>query len=138
MLKPDDIVWVHDYHLIPLAKALRELGHENRIGFFLHIPCPPPEILTTLPNHERLIPTLCEYDLVGFQTGDDAFNFSRYLTRECGLHSHDFNFTARDRTTPRRTCFPSAWRPKRSRKWPQRAEQSSFVKNVIRVLQAAR
>ena len=76
----------------PLAKALRERGHKNRIGFFLHIPCPPPEMLTALPHHERLIPSLCEYDLVGLQTGDDAFNFSRYLTRECGLHSHDFNF----------------------------------------------
>ena len=48
-------------------------------------------MLTALPNHERLIPSLCEYDLVGFQTGDDAFNFSRYLTRKCGLHSHDFS-----------------------------------------------
>jgi trehalose 6-phosphate synthase len=92
MLKPDDLVWVHDYHLIPLARALRERGLKNRIGFFLHIPCPPPEILTALPNHERLIPTLCDYDLVGFQTSDDAFNFSRYLTRECGLHSRDFNY----------------------------------------------
>ena len=93
VLGPDDLVWVHDYHLMPLGKALRDLGHKNRIGFFLHIPCPPPEMLTALPHHERLIPALCDYDLVGFQTGDDAFNFSRYLTRECGWHSHDFNFT---------------------------------------------
>jgi len=92
LLRPDDLVWVHDYHLIPLAKALRARGHKNRIGYFLHIPCPPPEVLTALPNHERLMPALCEYDLVGFQTGDDAFNFSRYLTRECGLHSRDFSF----------------------------------------------
>jgi trehalose 6-phosphate synthase len=70
VLRPDDFIWVHDYHLMPLAKALRERGHKNRIGFFLHIPCPPPEILTTLPHHERLIPSLCEYDLIGFQTGD--------------------------------------------------------------------
>ena len=55
-------------------------------------------MLTALPHHERLIPSLCDYDLVGFQTGDDAFNFSRYLTRECGLHSHDFNFFVADRT----------------------------------------
>jgi len=55
VLRPDDLVWVHDYHLLPFAKALRERGHKNRIGFFLHIPCPPPEILTALPNHERLI-----------------------------------------------------------------------------------
>ena len=58
VLGPDDLVWVHDYHLMPLAKALRERGHKNRIGFFLHIPCPPPEILTALPHHERLIPSL--------------------------------------------------------------------------------
>jgi trehalose 6-phosphate synthase len=97
VLSPDDIVWVHDYHLMPLARALRGRGHKNRISFFLHIPCPPPEILTALPNHERLIPSLREYDLIGFQTGDDAFNFSRYLTRECGLHSRDFNFVVANR-----------------------------------------
>src|SRR5580700_10735066 len=105
VLGPDDVVWVHDYHLMPLARALRERGHKNRIGFFLHIPCPPPEVLTALPNHERLIPSLCDYDLVGFQTGDDAFNFSRYLTRECGLHSRDFNFVVADRTI-RIDAFP--------------------------------
>ncbi|MGB8633467.1 MAG: trehalose-6-phosphate synthase, partial [Xanthobacteraceae bacterium] len=45
VLRPDDFIWVHDYHLMPLARALRERGHKNRIGFFLHVPCPPPEIL---------------------------------------------------------------------------------------------
>ena len=112
-IEPDDLVWVHDYHLMPLAKALRERGHRNRIGFFLHIPCPPPEILTALPHHERLIPSLCEYDLVGFQTGDGAFNFSRYLTRECGLHSRDFNFVVADRTI-RIGAFPVGDHPPRS------------------------
>jgi trehalose 6-phosphate synthase len=87
-LKPDDIVWVHDYHLIPLAKALRERGVKNRIGFFLHIPLPPPEILTAMPNHEKLIPALGDYDLVGFQTDGDAANFARYLARELGTTAH--------------------------------------------------
>ena len=77
---PTTSIWVHDYHLMPLAKALRERGHENRIGFFLHVPFPPPEILTALPNHERLIPPLCHYDLVGFQTDNDADNL-RALSR---------------------------------------------------------
>jgi trehalose-6-phosphate synthase len=87
VLQPDDIVWVHDYHLMPLARALRERGHKNKIGFFIHIPFPPPEILTALPNHERLIPALGNYDLVGFQTDTDANNFSRYLSTEAGLKS---------------------------------------------------
>ena len=80
---------MHDYHLLPLAKALRERGHENRIGFFLHVPFPPPELITALPKHERLILSLCHYDLVGFQTDNDADNFARYLTDECRMPSRD-------------------------------------------------
>jgi trehalose 6-phosphate synthase len=79
----DDLVWVHDYHLIPIADALRRRGHSNRIGFFLHVPFPPPEIITSLPKHEQLIPLLMQYDVVGFQTEGDADNFVRYLMSEC-------------------------------------------------------
>jgi trehalose 6-phosphate synthase len=133
ILKPDDLVWVHDYHLIPLARALRDLGHRNRIGFFLHIPCPPPEILTALPHHDRLIPSLCDYDLVGFQTGDDAFNFSRYLTRECGLHSHDFNFVVGERTM-RVDVFPVGIETAAFARLAQRSVRSPFVKRVLETL----
>jgi trehalose 6-phosphate synthase len=41
LLKPDDVIWIHDYHLIPLAAELRAIGCGQRIGFFLHIPLPP-------------------------------------------------------------------------------------------------
>jgi trehalose 6-phosphate synthase len=58
LLRPDDVVWVHDYHLLPLARLLRERGHRNRMGFFLHGPFPPREILIALPNHDRLIPSV--------------------------------------------------------------------------------
>ncbi len=130
ILRPGDLVWVHDYHLMPLAKSLRDRGHDNRIGFFLHIPCPPPEFLTTLPHHERLFAALCHYDVVGFQTGDDAFNFSRYLTRECGLHSHDFNFHVGDRTL-RVDAFPVGIETAAFARLAQRTERSSFVQNVV-------
>src|ERR1700739_2761536 len=84
-LQPDDVVWVHDYHLFPLAKALRDRGHRNKIGFFHHIPFPPPEILTALPDHEQLVPAMCHYDLVGFQTEIDAAHFALYLRNECRI-----------------------------------------------------
>ncbi len=135
VLRPDDIIWVHDYHLLPLAKALRERGHKNRIGFFLHVTFPPPEILTALPHHERLIPSLCEYDLVGFQTGDDAFNFSRYLTRECGLHSRDFNFIVGDRTI-RIDVFPVGIETAAFAELAERSVRLPFVKRVITSLAA--
>src|SRR5215475_9762717 len=82
IIKDDDLIWVHDYHLIPIADALRRRGRPNRIGFFLHVPFPPPEVLTSLPNHEQLFPLLLQYDVVGFQTERDSGNFVRYLIAE--------------------------------------------------------
>jgi trehalose 6-phosphate synthase len=130
IIRPDDVIWVHDYHLIPLARELRKRGHQNRIGYFLHIPCPPPEVLTALPNHERLIPTLGDYDLVGFQTGDDAFNFSRYLTRECGFHSRDFSYAIGDREV-RVDAFPVGIETEDFAKTARRAVKTAMVQNVI-------
>ena len=82
IIEPDDLIWVHDYHLIPIAAALRGRGHANRMGFFLHVPRPPPEMLASLPHHEQLIPLLLQYDVVGFQTEGDSSNFVRYLIAE--------------------------------------------------------
>ncbi len=76
----DDVVWVHDYHLMLLGRELRARGHRNRIGFFLHTPCAPPDILQTLPVHEQIFGSLAYYDLIGFQTANDRDNFARYLT----------------------------------------------------------
>lgn len=79
LLKADDLIWVHDYHLIPLARCLRKLGCRQRIGFFLHIPFPPPDILVASPNHAELVDALLDYDVVGFQTHTDAGNLKAYL-----------------------------------------------------------
>ena len=86
LVQPDDIIWVHDYHLIPLAAELRQMGLRNRMGFFLHIPWPPPDVLFALPPHETIVRGLSSYDLVGFQTDFDAENFAACLVRE-GLGS---------------------------------------------------
>jgi trehalose 6-phosphate synthase len=83
-LLPDDTIWVHDYHLLSLAKELRALGHDNPIGFFLHIPCPPPDLLLTLPQHAETLGALSHYDLVGVQTERDADNLARYFELQGG------------------------------------------------------
>jgi trehalose 6-phosphate synthase len=84
MLTPDDLVWVHDYHLIPFADELRRLEIRNTVGFFLHTPFPAAEVLRLLPNHRELVMALCAYDLVGFQTITDLHGFRDYLVRWCG------------------------------------------------------
>ncbi|MEL7444816.1 MAG: trehalose-6-phosphate synthase [Pseudomonadota bacterium] len=84
LIEEDDLVWVHDYHLIPLGERLRHRGLKNRIGFFLHIPWPPTRLLTSLPYHERLVRTMLEYDLIGFQTEEWLSSFVHYCENELG------------------------------------------------------
>lgn len=131
VLRPDDVVWVHDYHLIPLAKALRERGHKNKIGFFIHIPFPPPEMLTALPNHERLIPALGHYDLVGFQTEVDATNFSRYLANEADLKRIDAETFDFDGRAVRVGVFPVGVETEPFSRLARRAIESNFVRGVL-------
>lgn len=94
LIKEDDILWIHDYHLLPFASELRKRGVNNRIGFFLHIPFPTPEIFNALPPHEELLDQLCDYDLLGFQTDSDRVSFldslsskTRVSTREGKSHT---------------------------------------------------
>lgn len=82
LIEPDDLVWVHDYHLIPLARELRKLGVKNRIGFYLHIPWPAHQLMVTLPGHQKLVQSLFNYDLVGFQTADYRQAFEEYVLTE--------------------------------------------------------
>ena len=78
-LREDDIIWIHDYHLIPLAQRLRERGIGNRIGFFLHTPMPSSDLLAALPHHRELFTAFSSYDLVGFQTQRDLERFQDYV-----------------------------------------------------------
>jgi trehalose 6-phosphate synthase len=81
LLRPDDILWVHDFHLFPFAAALRALGCRQRIGFFLHVPFPPPALFDALPQARRLLADLGAYDLLGMQTEGDARNLRDALSR---------------------------------------------------------
>ncbi len=84
LIEEDDLVWVHDYHLLPLGSRLRERGIKNRIGFFLHIPWPPTRLFVSLPFHERLVQTMLDYDLIGFQNNEWLESFLHYCRKELG------------------------------------------------------
>jgi trehalose 6-phosphate synthase len=83
-LRDDDVIWVHDYHLIPFAAELRKLGVENPIGFFLHIPFPPWQTFMAIPEHQELARMLAAFDLIGLQTKADVANLLAYL--ESGVY----------------------------------------------------
>ncbi len=141
ILRPDDIVWVHDYHLIPIAEELRQRGHANRIGFFLHVPFPAPEVVTVLPNHERLLPMLLQYDLVGFQTETDVGNFARYLMAEQRVANRRVFEATDDQLVfssggrqMRVGSFPVGIDPQGFQRLAQRAVKSAFVRDVVQSL----
>ncbi len=95
LLGPDDTLWVHDYHLIPLARELRERGNTCAMGFFLHIPFPPSEVFAALPEHALLGEALMMHDLIGFQSENDLSNFHDYLRKfGRGWIAHDGHFHA--------------------------------------------
>lgn len=79
MLEPDDVIWVHDYHLIPLGEELRRLGVTSPMGFFLHIPAPPPQTFLAIPEYLHLARALSAYDLVGVQTQADVANLIAFF-----------------------------------------------------------
>ena len=82
--QPDDFIWVHDYHLMYVAEALRERGmsHDlSRLTSFLHIPFPPYDIFAKLPQQQRLLRALLQFDLLGFQTRRDVRNFLQCVRR---------------------------------------------------------
>ncbi len=84
MLRPNDLLWVHDYHLMAMPAMLRARGITAPIGFFLHIPFPSADMLASVPEAGALIRDLVSADLIGFQTQNDVENFAEAAHRLAG------------------------------------------------------
>jgi trehalose 6-phosphate synthase/phosphatase len=98
-LQPDDVLWIHDYHLMLLPKLVRDKFPEMPIGFFLHIPFPSWEVFRMLPRpwREEIIEGLLGSSLIGFHTHDYVRDFLTSVLRTAG-HEHQLgNLTLRDR-----------------------------------------
>jgi trehalose 6-phosphate synthase len=87
LLRPDDLIWIHDYHLLGVAAALRALGVTNRIGFFLHIPFPAPALYEILPPAADLLTGLLAHDVIGFHTERDRAHFLGAITSVLGIRA---------------------------------------------------
>jgi trehalose 6-phosphate synthase len=107
LVQEGDLIWVHDYHLIPLGSLLRQSGVTVPIGFFLHIPYPNIAVLRLLPTYAELVRDMCQYDLVGFQTSEDLHGFESAVDSvfrgEVGIHEDHVDLHGR---TLRTGVFP--------------------------------
>ena len=121
LIEPGDLIWVHDYHMIPLGRELRRLGVTNPIGFFLHIPWPASQLLTTLPRNSQLVEALFSYDLVGFQTEEWLWAFEILCAGRGGRRPGAGTGAWRRSAPPSGPrSSPSAWTWRNSGPWPRR------------------
>jgi len=133
LLQGDDVIWVHDYHLIPFARALRDAGVKNRIGFFLHIPFPAAQVLVNVPPHRELVESLCAFDLLGFQTEPDLRAFCDYVEFEAGGEVEHDGHTARVRAfgqTLRAAAYPIGVYPDEIASLAQAGEHGKAVRTL--------
>jgi len=97
IVKPDDIIWIHDFHLMLLPGILREKLPDASIGFFLHIPFPSSEIFRTLPWRKEILSGILGSDLIGFHTYDYAQHFLNAVNRLLGIEHMLNQLTVDDR-----------------------------------------
>jgi trehalose 6-phosphate synthase len=135
LLRVDDLIWVHDYHLIPLAAQLRDQGIRSPIGFFLHVPFPHFEVFRALPVHRELLRALLAYDLLGFQTEVDRQAFLGAARAVCGeaCVNPEQSVTLVDRVV-RTGVFPIGVDPEAVAQSALRSTASGRVRNMIQGL----
>ena len=97
LAEPDAVVWVQDYHLQLVPGILRELRPDLTIGFFMHVPFPPPELFMQLPRRAELLRGMLGADLVGFQRAQAAHNFAQLCVKVLGLQASDRRIAFDDR-----------------------------------------
>ena len=83
--RPGDTIWIHDYQLLRTSALLREMLPDARIGFFLHVPFPNPEIFFALPTRRWLVEGMLGADLIGFHTRRWRGHFTAALRRLLGI-----------------------------------------------------
>ncbi len=133
LLRGGDVVWIQDYHLIPLGHELREMGWQDRIGFFLHTPFPAAEVFSILPWAKRLLNDLIAYDLVGFHTQRYAHNFLDTLQVEIGGRVEPGVFHGPNKSV-RAGVYPIGTDPAQFQRWARDSDDTGGLGFLQRLL----
>jgi trehalose 6-phosphate synthase/phosphatase len=107
ILRPGDVLWIHDYHLFLLPELIRQKLPDATIGFFLHIPFPSYEIFRLLHRDwkQKLIGGMLGADLIGFHTHEYVQHFLKTVRMVMG-HDHQFRGIALGNRTVKVDLFP--------------------------------
>lgn len=133
VLKPGDVIWVHDYQLMLLPQMLRQQQPEAVIGFFLHIPFPSYEIFRLLPGEwkKTLLQGLMGADLVGFHTHDYVQHFIQSVKMILGADTYFHTLQYQNRLV-KVDLFPIGIDYKKFRKAAQAPEVLEYRKDILK------
>ena len=130
----DAVVWVQDYQLQLVPQMLRKQRPDLRIGFFLHIPFPPPELYVQLPWRDQILEGLLGADLVGFQLPGGAQNFIRLVRQRLRLETRRDRITLANRREVVARAYPIAIDAKGLNQLagtPQTAERAAEIRRDL-------
>jgi trehalose 6-phosphate synthase len=133
----DATFWIHDYHFLPLARDLRELGVTREIGFFLHTPWPDAHVIGQLPQYREIAQAMLAYDLIGFQTDADRDRFADLLRYDLHQPGSGLIFRTR-RGTCRLATFPIGIDVREFAASAERAMDTSEVRRLRASLDGAK
>ena len=133
-LSKDDLLWVHDYHFMLLAKELRKRKCTQKLGFFLHVPWPSREVLMVLPDHYELVSGLLDYDIIGFQTKNYALAFLDYIVRELNGNVEPDGFVYALGKRTRVQHFPISIETDEFSKLSSKAKNSNHIQRLVKSL----
>jgi len=126
---PDDVIWIHDYHLMLLPKLIRDRMPDVQIGFFLHIPFPSSEIFRLIPWCKEIVEGLLGADLIGFHTFDYVRHFGESVRRILGIDHHLGQFNL-DKRLIKTEIFPMGIDYKKYSKAPTKKIVKQKIKKI--------
>lgn len=130
LLRPDDLIWIHDYQLMTMAIDLRDLGVTNPIGFFMHIPFVPPELMEILPPAAELLAGMAACEIVGFQRESDRLSFLDCMKKFVNVDAKPDGTFIWQRRTVRAVLTPIGIDADRFAKLAERAELTGDAKRM--------
>ncbi|RKR06163.1 trehalose 6-phosphate synthase [Kushneria sinocarnis] len=134
VVNEDSRIWIHDYQLMAVGHLLRQSGVEAPLGFFLHTPFPPWDLLRILPEYENLLHYMSAYDTIGFQTDLDLYNFRDCMKRGIGAEVEEDGTLVVDGRRSRADVYPISIDIETAREMAEQGEHSPTGQRLKRSL----
>jgi trehalose 6-phosphate synthase/phosphatase len=90
---PENLIWIHDYHLLLVPQMIREKLPNAKIGLFLHVSFPSSEVFKCLAQRIDILNGMLGANCVSFQTQEYVRHFLQTCNRLLLVDTSDTGLT---------------------------------------------